>query len=145
GYYAATSYTDAQIGKVLAALDRSGAADRTIVVLWGDHGWHLGDHGMWCKHSNYEQAARIPVIISAPGAPRGATTRAMFETVDIYPTLCELAGIAAPSGLDGRSQAAVVRDPDTRVREFVTHVYPRNPRLGRAIRDARYRFVEWKG
>jgi iduronate 2-sulfatase len=71
GYYAATSYTDAQIGKVLASLEESGVADNTIVVLWGDHGWHLGDHGMWCKHTNYEQATRIPLIISSPGCAAG--------------------------------------------------------------------------
>ncbi|WP_182867530.1 sulfatase-like hydrolase/transferase [Rhodopirellula sp. JC639] len=66
GYYAATSYTDAQIGKLLDALDRLQLAEETIVALWGDHGWHLGDHGMWCKHTNYEQAARIPVTLAAP-------------------------------------------------------------------------------
>ncbi len=144
GYYAATSYADAQIGKLLDALDKTGLADNTIVVLWGDHGWHLGDHGMWCKHTNYEQAARIPVIISAPGAARDAATSALIETVDLYPTLAELAGISPPTAIDGVSFAAVVRDPTTSVRDHVTHVYPRGTRLGRAIRDQRYRMVEWK-
>ncbi|WP_442505720.1 sulfatase-like hydrolase/transferase [Novipirellula sp. SH528] len=144
GYYAATSYVDAQIGKVIAALDEHGFADNTIIVLWGDHGWHLGDHGMWCKHTNYEQAARIPVIIAAPGAARDASTSAMLETVDIYPTLVELAGIQPASNLDGISQAAAVRDPEQHVRDYVTHVYPRSSRLGRAIRNSRYRMVQWK-
>ncbi len=144
GYYAATSYTDAQIGKVLDALDSLGLADNTITVLWGDHGWHLGDHGMWCKHTNYEQAARIPLIVSAPGKARGKTTASMVETVDLYPTLSELAGIEMPAGLDGKSFAQVVQSPSTPARDFVTHVYPRSSKLGRAIRDARYRFVEWK-
>jgi iduronate 2-sulfatase len=144
GYYAATSYTDTQIGRVLDALDRSGLADHTIVALWGDHGWHLGDHGMWCKHTNYEQAARIPVIVSAPGGAKGVGTNTMVETVDLYPTMCELAGLPAPTGLDGRSFANVVRDPEATARDYVTHVYPRSGRLGRAIRDARYRMVEWK-
>lgn len=144
GYYAAASYTDAQIGKVLDAVKQLGLADNTIIALWGDHGWHLGDHGMWCKHTNYEQAAHIPLIISAPGLPRDATSNALVETVDLYPTLAELAGIKMPLGLDGISFARVVRSPESKGREYVTHVYPRGGRLGRAIRDDRYRMVEWK-
>jgi len=144
GYYAATSYTDAQIGKVLTALKESGVRDHTIVVLWGDHGWHLGDHGMWCKHTNYEQAARIPVIVSAPGMAAGQNTRARIESVDIYPTLCELAGIPKPEGLDGRSFASVLKSPQEKARDSVIHVYPRGSRMGRAIRTDRYRMVEWK-
>ena len=144
GYYAATSYTDAQIGKVLKALEESGVRDRTIIVLWGDHGWHLGDHGMWCKHTNYEQATRIPLIISAPGCAAGQTTESLVETVDLYPTLCELAGMPQPHGLDGTSFAGVLKSPDRKIRESVIHVYPRGDRLGRAIRTNRYRMVEWK-
>jgi len=143
GYYAATSYVDAQIGIVLDELDRLDLSNRTIVVLWGDHGWHLGDHGMWCKHTNYEQAARIPLIIAAPGASSGRHTSAMVETVDIYPTVADLAGINAPQEIDGISFASVVRDPTQPARHHVTHVYPRGDRLGRAIRDQRYRMVEW--
>ena len=82
GYHAATSYMDAQLGKVLDALDASGLAGNTIIVLWGDHGWHLGDHGMWCKHTNYEQATRIPVIVAAPGI-QPARTQALIESCDI--------------------------------------------------------------
>lgn len=144
GYYAATSYTDAQIGKLIATLDRLGLSERTIVVLWGDHGWHLGDHGMWCKHSNYEQATRIPLIVAAPGGAKGASSQALVETVDIYPTLAELAGLPAPLNLDGRSFAHVVRTPTAAGRDYVQHVYPRGERLGRAIRNHRYRLVEWK-
>lgn len=143
GYYAATSYTDAQIGKVIDALDANGLSENTIVVLWGDHGWHLGDHGMWCKHTNYEQAARIPLIVSSPGQPRGVATEALVETVDLYPTVAELAGLPAPKDLDGVSFASVVRDPANTVHDHVTHVYPRGGRLGRAIRDPRYRMVQW--
>jgi arylsulfatase A-like enzyme len=113
GYYAATSYMDAQLGRVLDKLDELDLTENTIVVLWGDHGWHLGDHGMWCKHTNYEQAARIPLLIAAPGiAP--ARTSALVETVDIYPTLGELAGLPTPAGLDGVSFAKVLRDPQQR-------------------------------
>lgn len=144
GYYAATSYTDAQIGRVLDELDATGARSNTIVVLWGDHGWHLGDHGMWCKHTNYEQAARIPLIISAPECAAGKKSRALVETVDVYPTLCELAGLPARDGLDGMSVAATLKSPDVKIRESVIHVYPRGERLGRAIRTNRFRMVEWK-
>lgn len=144
GYYAATSYTDAQIGAVLAAIDQHGLSENTIVVLWGDHGWHLGDHGMWCKHTNYEQAARIPLIISAPQGARDHASLALIETVDVYPTLAELAGIELPRSLDGISLAHAVREPSAKGREFVSHVYPRGSRVGRAIRNARYRMVEWK-
>ncbi len=144
GYYAATSYTDAQVGKVLDAVDDLGLAKNTIIVLWGDHGWHLGDHGMWCKHTNYEQAARIPLIVVAPGAAEAATTDAMIETVDIFPTLCELAGIEAPKEGDGTSFSKCLHDPSAAGRPYVTHVYPRGGKLGRAIRDPRYRMVQWK-
>lgn len=145
GYHAAVSYMDAQLGRVLDALDRSGLAGRTIVVLWGDHGWHLGDHGMWCKHTNYEQAARIPLIVAAPGVtPPDAHAAALAETVDLYPTLCELAGLPAPEGLDGTSFVPVLKDPSADAKEAVLHVYPRGPLLGRAVRTARYRLVEWK-
>lgn len=145
GYYAATSYMDAQLGKVLDALDANGLAENTIIVLWGDHGWHLGDHGMWCKHSNYEQAARIPVIVAAPGIAGGKRTEALIETCDIYPTLAELAKLPAPAQGDGRSFAQVLADPNASTRDHVIHVYPRPQGLiGRAIRTARHRLVEWK-
>lgn len=143
GYYAATSYMDAQLGKVLAELKRLDLEKDTIVVLWGDHGWHLGDHGMWCKHTNYEQATRIPLIVSLPEG-KAAHSKALVETVDLYPTLVELAGLPARDGLDGKSFAATLKQPGQEHREFVTHVYPRNQRLGRAVRNDRYRLVEWK-
>jgi len=145
GYYAATSYMDAQLGKVLDALDSNGFAENTIIVLWGDHGWHLGDHGMWCKHTNYEQATRIPVIVAAPGVLPGQRTQALVETVDIYPTLAELASLPAPAKLDGRSFASVLKNPGTSTRDHAIHVYPRGEGLvGRAIRTQRHRLVEWK-
>ncbi len=144
GYYAATSYADAQVGRVLAALDEEGLSENTIIVLWGDHGWHLGDHSIWCKHSNFEQAARIPLLIADPDGAVDARSSALIETVDLYPTLTELAGLPEKQGLDGISQAAVVREPATTIRDHVIHVYPRGSRLGRAIRTERYRLVEWK-
>lgn len=145
GYYAATSYMDAQLGRVLDALDASGQAERTIIVLWGDHGWHLGDHGMWCKHTNYEQAARIPLVVVAPGVGKpGTRSGALVESVDVLPTLCELAGLPAPEGLDGRSFAAQLRDPAAAGEQAAIHYYPRGDQLGRAVRTARYRLVEWR-
>ncbi|MBL9123116.1 MAG: sulfatase [Planctomycetaceae bacterium] len=145
GYHAATSYTDAQVGRVLAALDETGLAANTIIVFWGDHGWHLGDHGMWCKHTNYEQAARIPLLLVAPGVTAPASrTKAFAESVDIYPTLCELAGVPIPAGLDGSSLLSVARDPRAGGKDSALHVYPRGERIGRAIRTERYRLVEWK-
>lgn len=148
GYYAATSYMDAQLGRVLDELDRLELSKNTIVVLWGDHGWHLGDHGMWCKHTNYEQAARIPLLIAAPQVAKpGAATTSPVETVDIYPTLCELAGMPLPKGpltLEGQSLAPLLKDPTSAGKDHILHVYPRGERIGRAVRTARYRLVEWK-
>ncbi len=146
GYYASTSYADAQIGKVLGALDELGLAGETIVVLWGDHGFHLGDLGIWTKHTNYEQANRIPIIIAAPGVTEpGSSTKQLAESVDLFPTLAELAGLPAPAGpqpVDGLSLVPVLEDPDARVRDHAYHAYPKGE-LGRAIRTERYRLVEW--
>src|SRR3546814_3581652 len=90
GYYAGVSYVDVQIGKVLQALEREGLADNTIVVLWGDHGYHLGDHGIWTKHTNMEQATHIPLIFAGPGIVKGRATDQLAETVDTYPQLAEI-------------------------------------------------------
>ncbi len=153
GYHAAVSYMDAQLGRVTGELDRLGLAENTIIVLWGDHGWHLGDHGQWCKHTNYEEAARIPILVVAPGVTRpGTRTNALIESVDLHPTLAELAGLPALAGaqrLDGRSFAATLRDPQVPTKEAVFHSYPRTRPgtgavIGRAVRTARHRLVEWK-
>ena len=148
GYYAATSYVDAQIGRVLDELDRLDLARDTLIVLWGDHGWHLGDHGYWTKHTNYEEANRLPLIIVAPGVAKpGTASRQLVETVDIYPTLAELAGLPPPAGpqpIDGLSLVPVLRDPARTIRDHAYHCYPRGERMGRAIRTERYRLVEWK-
>jgi iduronate 2-sulfatase len=154
GYYASVSYVDAQIGKVIDEVEQLGLMNDTLIVLWGDHGWHLGDHGMWTKHTNYEQATRIPLVVVAPGVARpGTHSAALVETVDVFPTLCELAGLSAPTSLpqpmDGRSLVPVLRNPSVTVRDHAYHAYPRNRGaegewLGRAIRTARHRLVEWK-
>lgn len=148
GYYASVSFVDAQIGKVLNELKRLSLDQNTIVVLWGDHGFHLGDLGIWTKHTNYEQATRIPILISAPGVTKpGSSTKQLAESVDLFPTLSELAALPKPNGpqsIDGVSLVSVLKDPSARVRDHAFHSYPK-AKLGRAIRTERYRLVEWKG
>jgi len=145
GYRACVSYTDAQIGKVLKGLEALGLQDNTIVVLWGDHGWHLGDHEMFCKHSNYEQAVRSPLIISAPQRKAiGEKTESPSEFVDIFPTLCELADIPIPQRVEGKSLVPVLDDPGVEVREAALGQYPRDEdKMGYTLRDKRYRYVKW--
>ena len=147
GYYASTSYVDAQIGKVIAELEALELTEDTIVVLWGDHGFHLGDLGIWTKHTNYEQANRIPLLITAPSVTQPNTsTRQLAESVDIFPTLAELAGLPKPEGpqpIDGISLVPVLKDSQARVRDHAYHAYPKQ-KLGRAIRTERYRLVEWR-
>ena len=110
GYYACVSYADAQIGRVLQALEDLELAKNTVVVLWGDHGWHLGEHGLWCKKYNFQEALRVPLLIRAPGMA-GGRTQAVAELVDLYPTLCELAGIPLPEHLVGQSLVPQLQNP----------------------------------
>ncbi len=122
GYYACVSYLDAQVGKVLNELESLGLAENTIVVLWGDHGWNLGDHMLWCKHCTFEKALRTPLILKIPGVTKGTTTDAITEYIDIYPSLCELAGIELPAHLEGESFVSLlnggVRQKDYAVSKF---------------------------
>ena len=112
-YYACASFVDAQIGRVLAELDALGLRENTIIVVWGDHGWHLGEYGIWGKATNYEVAARVPLIVSAPKmAAAGKGSKALVEFVDVYPSLCELAGLPLPTHLEGKSFAPLLNDPD---------------------------------
>lgn len=147
GYYASMSYMDAQVGKILDEMERLNLFENTIVVFWSDHGYHLGDHGIWTKHTNYEQANRIPLLIYAPKLTSpGTSTKQLAESVDIYPTLSELAGLpehTGPQHIDGKSLVRVLRDPDARIRDHAYHMFP-NAKMGRAIRTERYRLVEWK-
>ena len=150
GYYAAVSYMDAQLGRVLAALDDQGFADDTVVVLWGDHGWHLGDHGMWCKHTNYETATRAALVVSVPGQKgAGKATDALVEFVDIYPTLAEVCRLPKPDGVEGSSFAPLLDDPKRPWKAAAFSQYPRGgkdtgPLMGYAVRTDRYRYVEWR-
>lgn len=147
GYFASLSYMDAQVGKVLDELEALDLDDDTIVVLWGDHGYHFGDHGSWTKHTNYEQDARIPVIMAGPGIEEAQASDTFIESVDIFPTLVELAGLPEMTDaqqLDGVSLVPVLKDPGHSVRDHVYHCFPHRGRLGRAIRTDRYRMVEWR-
>ena len=149
-YYAATSYMDAQLGRILTELDKLDLAKNTIIIVWGDHGWSLGEHGLWCKHTNYEDATRTPLIIAGPGVKAsGAKTDALVEFVDVYPTLTELAGLSPTQGLEGSSFVPLLGDPKTPWKKGALSQYPRSiPQqgagMGYSIRTERFRLVEWR-
>jgi len=146
-YYAATSYTDAQIGRVIDELERLKLRDKTVIVLWGDHGWQLGEHGLWCKHTNFEVATHAPLIFSAPNQKnKGAKTNALAEFVDIYPTLCELCGLDIPEGLEGTSLVPVMDNPNRSWKKAAFSQYPRfwkSKCMGYSMKTDRYRYTEW--
>lgn len=164
-YYACISYVDAQVGKVLDALDENGLADNTIIVLFGDHGYHLGDHGLWNKMTNFENATRVPLMISAPGMKKGVKSDAMVEFLDIFPTIAQLTGTPHPQQLDGVSLVPVLKNPNGKVKDYIMSQYSRTTTedytinsdtdlkgkaeylkddiMGYAIRDKRYRLVQW--
>ncbi|QGJ68848.1 Choline-sulfatase [Planctomycetales bacterium 10988] len=128
-YLACVSYVDAQIGRMIAALEEEGLRENTIIIVWGDHGWHLGDLGVWGKATNYEIATRVPLMIWTPELnARGQTTNALVELVDIYPTLCELAGVPLPDHLEGQSFVPLLDDPDRSWKKAAFSQYP-NPAL----------------
>ncbi len=148
GYYAAISYMDAQLGRVLDELDRLQLTDRTIIVLWGDHGWKLGEHGAWCKHSNVENDTRAPLIMAVPGLPTaGRKSDALVELVDVYPTLAELCKLPLPGHLEGTSLVPVLRDPTSFVKSAAFSQYPRHVNgqmlMGYSMRTDRYRLTRW--
>jgi len=156
GYYAAISYMDAQVGILLNTIDSLEMNQNTIVVLWGDHGWHLGDHNLWCKHSNFEQATRAPLIISSPGMEANRTT-SPTEFIDIFPTLCELNGLEIPSHLQGNSLVEIIKNPKHKVKNYAVSQFPRSVNsqeinrlgyaegsyMGYSLRTERYRYTVW--
>jgi beta-galactosidase len=153
GYYAAVSMIDAQIGRLLDALEENGLAGNTIIVLWGDHGWKLGEYGNWCKHSNMELDTNAPLIIAAPGMVKGAQTESLAEFVDVYPTLCDLAGLAKPGHLEGQSLVPILKNPQVTVKDVAISQYPRGKSLGYdykqdimgySMRTGNYRFTRWQ-
>jgi arylsulfatase A-like enzyme len=117
GYYACVSYVDQMVGEVLKELETLGLAENTIVVLWGDHGWHLGEHEFWGKHNTLHNALQVPLIVKVPGKAKGQHTKALVESVDIYPTLCDLANLDAPDYIMGESFKSVLDNPKQSFRE----------------------------
>jgi iduronate 2-sulfatase len=136
GYFTCVSFIDAQVGKLIDELERLGLSDNTIVVIWGDHGWKLGEHGRWSKHSNMEIDTRVPLIISIPGRiPRREEN--IVETIDIYPTLVALAGFDIPKNLQGESLLEKTKD-------YAISQIPRDSIIGNSLRTPDYRFIEWR-
>lgn len=153
GYYAAISYVDAQIGKVIDELDRLGLRDNTIIVFWSDHGFHLGEHTLWAKTSNFELDARVPMIIATPDHAGDQRTEGLAELLDLYPTLADLCGLTAPKDLDGVSLRPLLENPNASVKDgaFTQHTRPAYPSktdplvaMGYSMRTNRYRYTEWR-
>jgi len=147
GYYACISHADRQVGKLLDKLDELGLRENTIIVLWGDHGWHLGDHLMWCKHTNFEQATRAPLIFSAPQIKGNNKTFSPTEFIDIFPTLCELTGLSIPENLDGKSLVKLMKEPGGKIKDYaVSQFHRKNGKQlleGYTLRTENYRYTVW--
>ena len=139
GYYASVTYMDALIGELIKALDDLGLRENTTIVFWSDHGYFLGEHGFWCKHSTFEEAVKIPFIISSPNHIKNKTTTSFTELVDVYPTLCDIANIKAPSYLQGESLIPVLENPSTILK---TEVYTRY-KQGEAVIDKDFSYTEF--
>ncbi|MCK4957903.1 MAG: sulfatase [Planctomycetes bacterium] len=142
GYHACVTFIDSQVGRLTAELKRLKVADNTIIVLWGDHGWHLGDHNLWGKHTNLEQAARSPLIIAAPDFGKPGKTNSPTGFLDIFPTLCDLADLPTPEELQGKSLTPLMKNPRSSVRKGIVTLFRRGA-IGYAYRNKRYRYIEW--
>jgi len=144
-YFACCSYVDAQIGRLLDELDRLDLTDKTIVLLWSDHGYQLGEHGMWCKHTNFETSVRVPLVVRTPGQKhRAARCGALVELIDMYPTLADLAGLPLPDHLEGTSLAPLLDDPKQPWKTAAFSQYYRGGCKGVSIRTERFRYNEWR-
>jgi len=145
GYYACVSYVDAQVGKLVAALEEKGELENTIIVVWGDHGFKLGDYGEWAKHTNLELDTRVPLIFRLPnGKGAGKRSASMVELVDVLPTICEAAGVAIPDSAEGKSLLPLFEDPKINVRDFALSQYSRGRNvMGYSIRFPSWRYTEW--
>ena len=145
-YLACVSFADAQFGRVMRALEASGHAADTIVIVFGDHGYHIGEHFLYGKVTLFEESARVPLVIRVPGMnPAGATTMSFAELIDLYPTLTELCGLEAPGHVEGVSLAAVLRNPNVTVRDSAYTVVTRPGMLGKSVRYENWRYAEWAG
>jgi arylsulfatase A-like enzyme len=143
-YYACVSYIDAQIGIILDELKTQELDNNTIVLLWSDHGWHLGEHGIFGKMTNFEVSTNSPLIIKYPASEnKGTFTNSLVETVDIYPTLAELCGLDYANDLDGKSLVPILKDPGTSIKPFARSFYYRNMALGKALKTDSHRIVRW--
>ena len=143
-YYAAISFVDAQIGKLLDAVDSLGLSDNTIIVFWSDHGYHLGEHGLWFKQSCFEESAKCPLIISVPGSKKaGQICRRTVELVDIYPTLADLAGLQSPDGLEGFSLLRLLKNPKAKWDHPAYTQVQRAKIPGHSVRTEKWRYTEW--
>ena len=154
GYYASVSYVDAQIGRLIDELERSNLLENTLIVLWGDHGWKLGEHNGWGKMTNYETDVHVPMIFSgASVVAKGKKSDALTELLDIYPTLCEAAGLPVPSHLQGKSVVPLLENPETKWKTAVYSQYllgrfgpketRQRERMGYSIKTDQYRYIEW--
>ena len=144
GYYACVSYIDSLLGDLMSDLDALGLRDNTIIVFWSDHGFKLGEHTLWHKHTNFELDCRVPFMISAPGYRKGQRTASLVELLDIFPTLCDLAGLPAPDDLEGKSLLPILENADHSIRPYARSQYPRGRNImGYTIKTDRYRYVEW--
>jgi len=139
GYYACVSYTDAQVGLLLDELENCGLAENTIVVLWGDHGWNLGEHGLWCKHCNFNTSLNAPLMFRVPELTKGKINSSIAEFIDIYPTLCELAGLPLPSHLEGQSLVKRLKKPEKQEKDFAVSKFNNGITL---IEDKMF-YTEW--
>lgn len=144
-YYACTSFMDAQVGKLITALEETGQLDNTLIVLFGDHGYHLGEHNWWNKVTIFEKGTRAPFIMAGQSVgKKGVVSDAMFEYIDIYPTLANLFQLKnTPEYLEGKSFAEVVTDPSKSFRSEVRAIISRGPMLGRMVKNAQWRYIEW--
>jgi arylsulfatase A-like enzyme len=139
GYYASVTYMDALVGELVRSLDEMGIRDNTTIVLWSDHGYFLGEHGFWCKHSTFHEAVKIPFIISSPKYVKNQTTESFTELVDVYPTLCEIANIKAPDYIHGKSLIPVLEDPSKMLKQEIYTRY----KEGEAVVDKNYSYTEF--
>jgi len=148
-YFACISYIDAQVGRLLTTLERTGLADNTVVMLWGDHGWHLGENGTWGKHTNLEWGTHSPLVLRVPGQPNaGKTTDKLVEFVDIYPTLAEACALPVPEHCEGTSLMPLVRNPSAQWKSAAFSQFRKTingiPCMGYTMRTDMFRYTEWR-